>query len=45
MPVFAPTNVNQSKVHYAKYIRTENKPDDTETKPTEPAKPAVPEVK
>ena len=27
----------QSKVHYSHYIKTENKPDEAEAKPAEPA--------
>ena len=45
MPVFTPAKLNQSKVHYTEYIRTENKPDKTEVKPAEPAQPPAPEVK
>jgi len=44
MPIFTPININQTKVHNREYIRTENKPDDAETKPTtEPTKPSVAE--
>lgn len=35
----------QERVPYMQFIKTENKPDDVETKPAEPAKPEQPEAK
>ena len=44
MPVFTPINVNLSKVHHTEPIRAEDKPEDTETKPAEPAQPTAPKA-
>jgi hypothetical protein len=46
MSVFTPTkNITESKVRNSQYIKTENKPDEAETKPAEPANPEQPEAK
>jgi len=45
MSVFTPTKQYQPKVHYSQYIRTENTPDETDTKPTDPATPTPDETK
>lgn len=42
MSVFTPININKSKIHPTEYIRTENKPDDADTKPAEPVEPTAP---
>lgn len=43
MPVFTPArSIKESKVHYSQYIKTENKPDEAETTPAEPANPEKP---
>jgi len=44
MSVFTPTKQYQSKVHYSQYIRTENTPDENDTKPADPAAPVLPEA-
>jgi hypothetical protein len=47
MSVFTPIRKEnqQPKVHYSKYIRTENTPDEAGTKPTDPVEPTHPEAK
>jgi len=46
MSVFTPVKKDEeSKVHNSQYIRTENTPDETGTKPADPVKPAEPEAK
>ena len=46
MSVFTTTKDKiQSKVHSSEYIRAEDKPDQVDTKPAEPATPAKPEAK
>jgi len=46
MSVFTPIKKQeQSKVPNSQYIKTENKPDEAVTKPSEPAAPAQPESK
>lgn len=46
MSVFTPIKSNvTNKVHYSDYIRTENKPDESGTKPAETETPAAPEAK
>lgn len=46
MSVFTPTRtIKESKVHHSQYIKTENKPVDTDTKPVEPVNPEQPEAK
>jgi hypothetical protein len=46
MSVFTPIRINKNtKVHSSEYIRTENKPNDTEAKPAEPLIPVEPKAK
>jgi hypothetical protein len=46
MSVFTPIKKDEeAKVHHSQYIRTENTPDETGTKPADPAAPAQPDAK
>jgi hypothetical protein len=47
MPLFMPMKRNKlvSKVHYSQYITTENKSNEADLKPAEPARPEQAEAK